>query len=74
MQKHFPKPMVFALSTIFLLCGVAVGAHAQSAKALPNDVIAANQGAGPTTPRRAPAARRGKSDGLVYEQPRVQDG
>ncbi len=30
-------------STIFLLGGVAVGAHAQSAKGLPNDVIAANQ-------------------------------
>jgi ketosteroid isomerase-like protein len=43
MQKRFPKPTVFALSTIFLLCGVAVGAHAQSAKAVPNDVIAANQ-------------------------------
>jgi len=35
--------MVFTLATIFLLRGVVVGADAQSAKALPNDVIAANQ-------------------------------
>ena len=43
MQNRFPQTMVLALSTIFLLGGVAVGAHAQTAKALPNDVIAANQ-------------------------------
>ncbi len=43
MQKRSPQTVVFTLSTIFLLGGVAVGAHAQNAKVLPNDVIAANQ-------------------------------
>jgi ketosteroid isomerase-like protein len=43
MQKRFPQTMMFTLSTMLLLGSVAVGAHTQSAKALPNDVIAANQ-------------------------------
>lgn len=43
MQYASCKTMVFTLATIFLLRGVVVGADAQSAKALPNDVIAANQ-------------------------------
>lgn len=43
MQKRIPQTIVFTLLTIFLLSGVAAGARAQSAKALPNDVIAANQ-------------------------------
>jgi ketosteroid isomerase-like protein len=43
MQERFLQTMVLALSTIFLLGSVAVGANAQSTKALPNDVIAANQ-------------------------------
>ncbi len=43
MRKRIPQPMVLALSTLFLLSGMTPGAHAQSAKALPGDVIAANQ-------------------------------
>jgi len=43
MRKRIPQTMVLALSTLFLLGGMAPGAHAQSAKALPDDVIAANQ-------------------------------